>query len=81
MTTSRLDHDLLIKISTDVGYIKQSLDNHSQSLKTLATENQLRKDWQESADTRIKTYMGVATFIGGLIFFVVENFWRWLERR
>lgn len=81
MTTSRSDHDLLIKISTDVGYIKTLLDDHTQSIKNLTTENQDRKDWQEAADTRIKAYMGFATAIGAVIYFMIDNVWRWLERR
>lgn len=74
------DHDLLIEMRTDLKYVVSTIKKNSSDISKLQTENQQRKDWQETADTKVKAYMGVASFVGGIIFFVVENLWRWLER-
>ena len=57
-----------------LNYIEDQVKGNQINIRELCKENQKRKDWQENYDTRIKTFIGVATFVGGIIVFIVDRF-------
>ena len=76
------DHDLIINIANDMKYVREFIHNNTQEIAFLKKENQDRKDWQESADTKIKVYTGlaatIATVIGGMIVWMgdrIVDYW------
>ena len=71
------DHDLLIEINTVVKYIKDKIDCHAKQIEFLSKENEARKDWEVNADTKIKLFAGIATFVGGIIVFVADRIMSW----
>lgn len=75
------DHDLLIKIHTDVKYIKRDVKTGEKTRKFLLKENQDRKDWQESSDLKVKIYLTIASFIGGIVVFLVDKMYELYLRR
>jgi hypothetical protein len=71
------DHDLLIKISTDVGYIRTELKQSCKDRKKLfETTNEL-EDWQSTHDTKEKIVIAVASAIGGFLVFVATKIIDW----
>lgn len=79
--TKQNDHDLLVRIDERVGAVITRIDKHSEQIKDLYKENECRKDWQQTADTKIKTYSAVATFIGGAIVFIADRIINWIAKK
>jgi len=74
------DHDLLIEINTHVKYIRRTLCEHNKAIKRATKERQDLRDWQEKMDTRIGVFVGLASFIGGAIVFIVNKAWDWFDK-
>ena len=72
---TKIDHDLLIVISTDIKYIKESVGQHGKSIGWLKSENQKRRDWQEDWNSKAKFLVGIATFVGGFVVFIGNKLW------
>lgn len=79
MTTK--DHDILIELRTDVKYIRRFVANNKKGIVYLRKQNQKRKDWQEDFDSKTKVFLGVASFIGGMIVFAVDKIWDYFKLR
>jgi hypothetical protein len=76
------DHDLLIKISTDVSYIKTELKQSCRDRKKLFEETNKLEDWQGSHDTKEKMVIAVASAIGGFLVFLATKLIDWfMEKR
>ena len=60
-------------VITKLGYIEEAVETNKVNIKVLCGENQQRKDWQENYDVRIRTLIGVASFVGGCIVFLVDR--------
>lgn len=75
------DHDLLIGIDKDIKYITRDIKRNRICIKWLKDENQVRKDWQETWDTKTKVYMAVASAVGGIIVFVVDKVWAFFSQK
>jgi len=79
--TKQTDHDILIELRTDVKYIKRTVGGNVTKIEWLKEENQDRKDWQEDWDGKTKVFMGIATFVGGIIVFVGNKLWSYFVEK
>lgn len=75
--TKTYDHDTLIRIDENVKVIKKDLEKACKERKWLMQENQTRKDWQESHDTREKMIIAIASGIGGFLVFLATKVIDW----
>ena len=71
------DHDTLIRIDENVKAIKKELDKSIKDRTWLHNENQNRKDWQESHDTKEKVVIAVASAVGGFLVFIATKIVDW----
>jgi len=68
-------------VLTKLEYIEAGIHINQANIKKLEDENQCRKDWQESFDTRAKIYIGLATLIGGIIVWVGDKLFDFFAKR
>ena len=73
--TNTKDRDILIELRTDVRYIKKFVVENKKCIKENEDHIVELKDWQEDWDTKTKTFVGIATFVGGIIVFVGNKLW------
>jgi len=60
-------------VLTKLEYIETSIATNQEDIGELEKANQDRKDWQENFATKSKIYIGVATFVGGIMVFIVDK--------
>lgn len=75
------DHDILIGLRTDMKYVVKFIKNNKRNIIYLTKQNQARLDWQQDFDTKTKVFIGVATFLGGIVVFVGEKLYDYFIRR
>jgi hypothetical protein len=75
------DHDLLIKISTDVGYIKKTLEAHCNQIIELEKKTNTCEDWRSGWDQKSKFITGVAVFVGGALVWIGDKLFNWFSRK
>ena len=78
---TKSDHDILIELRTDVKYIRRFVCTNKKNIVKLKKQNQDRKDWQEDFDSKTKVFIGIATFIGGVVVFVGNKAWEFFVTR
>jgi len=77
----KTDHDLLIEIKTHVKYIRSALTDHEIELALARKERELIKDQQQEWNTKWKVFVGVASFVGGIIVFIGNKIWELFVRK
>ena len=78
---NRKSRDILIELRTDVKYIRKFVATNKKSVVYLKKQNQKRKDWQEDFDSKTKVFLATASFIGGVLVFVIDKVWDFFRTR
>ena len=78
---TKSDHDILIKMEVDIKYIRKFVATNKKSVVYLKKQNQKRKDWQEDFDSKTKVFLATASFIGGILVFVIDKVWDFFKTR
>ena len=76
---NRKSRDILIELRTDVKYIRKFVCTNKKGIVYLKKQNQKRKDWQEDFDSKTKVFLATASFIGGLLYFVIGKVWDYFK--
>lgn len=69
------DHDLLITIANDIKYIKKNVSQNLKNIKGHDTRLATVENWQQDWGVKTKIFVGVASFVGGIIVFISEKLW------
>ena len=73
MKLKKSDHDLLLEIKTHVEYIREDIKEgiKERAILTKLTDN--TRNRIEAIEGRMKVWVGIATFIGGAIVWIVDK--------
>ena len=67
------DHDLLIELTSDVKYIKDFIEANTKSISENSKRISNLESWKDNMDGRLKVFVGIAAFVGGLFMFAVDK--------
>ena len=66
-------------VVTKLEYIERAIKENRASIRELNKQNQLRKDWQETFDTKTRVAIGIASFLGGVFVWIADKVFKFFS--